>query len=60
MPGVPHAKNQPPKAKTVAYKADFVANFDFSTKPEVVFVEWSIAVGRACLSIFLFEILKKN
>ena len=37
IPGVPHTKNQPPKSKTVAYKADFVANFDFSTKPVVVF-----------------------
>merc|ERR1711879_393872 len=37
IPGVPHTKNQLPKSKTVAYKADFVANFDFSTKPEVVF-----------------------
>ena len=37
IPGVPHAKNQPPKSKTVAYKAYFAANFDFSTKPEVVF-----------------------
>ena len=37
IPGVPRTKNQPPKSKTVAYKADFVANFDFSTKPEVVF-----------------------
>ena len=37
IPGVPHTKNQPPKSKTVAYKAYFAANFDFSTKPEVVF-----------------------
>ena len=28
---------QPPKSKTVAFKAYFAANFDFSTKPEVVF-----------------------
>ena len=37
-PGAPHTKkNQPPKSKTVAYNAYFAANFDFSTKPEVVF-----------------------
>jgi len=35
--GVPRTENQPPKSKTVAYKAYFAANFDFSTKPEVVF-----------------------
>ena len=33
----PSYQNQPSKSKTVAYKADFVANFDFSTKPEVLF-----------------------
>ena len=37
IPGVPRTKNQPPKSKTVAYKAFFAADFDFSTKPEVVF-----------------------
>ena len=28
---------QPPKSKTVAYKAYFAANSEFSTKPEKVF-----------------------
>ena len=32
-----HTKKQPPKSKTVAYKAYFAAKFEFSTKPEVVF-----------------------
>ena len=27
---------QPPKSKTVAFKAYFATNFEFSTKPEVV------------------------
>ena len=52
--GVPHAKNQSPKSKTVAYKAYFAANFDFSTKLEVVFKIfenyfrfcWKIEIGR--------------
>ena len=44
IPEVPHTKIQPPKSKTVAYKAYFAANFDFSTKPEVVFNCFKMAI----------------
>jgi len=35
--GVPHTKNQLPRQKNCGLQAHFLAHFDFSTKPEVVF-----------------------